>query len=536
MVPSSCQLELARPSVRQVRVRPDAGRAGILGLLCLVLFFFQLGDRDLASSHEARAGQDAQTMLNSGEWDLPRLFDGRVEMQKPPLYYWLVALLGWFNGGEVNAWCVRLPAALAALACVLLPFWWGLLRGRPLAGFLAAVMLATALHFTTLARTGRIDMPLTLMVSLTLMAFAQGRQQEYRPRGGGCGWYLVGYLALAAGVMLKGPIALVLPLAVRMARWALQRLQRLESGQVCPHARHWLWGIPLVLLLTLPWYLWANWQTDGEWFRVFFWYHNVERGLGPDEKLRAYPLWFYGPQLMLDFLPWSVLLPFGLAYAWRQRHKDHDARFGAIWLLAMFMLLSVMRFKRADYLLPAFPGAAWMLGCAADAWYRDRPTRRAVVACASVVGATVGLWLGYIALIVPAVDETRSHRRFAEEVRRHTGNRVLLFRAEAHNVAFHVGPPLDSLLEWENLDVWAGKSQTTYVIMPPGCVMEARSELTSGTLEVVARSEDLVPPARQHLLGRVPWLMGRLMDLDISALDNRERPLVLVRTHCLPKT
>src|SRR5439155_5982128 len=119
--------------------------AGIVGVVCLILFFTHLGDRDLASSHEARAGQDAQAMLNSGQWDLPRLFDGRVEMQKPPLFYWLVALLGLLNG-EVDAWCVRLPAALSALGCVLLMFVWGMLRGRPLAGFLAAVMLATALH------------------------------------------------------------------------------------------------------------------------------------------------------------------------------------------------------------------------------------------------------------------------------------------------------------------------------------------------------------------------------------------------------
>ena len=65
-----------------------------LFLLCFLLFFFRLADRDLASSHEARAGQDAQSMLNSGEWDLPRLFDGQIDMQKPPLYYWLVGLFG----------------------------------------------------------------------------------------------------------------------------------------------------------------------------------------------------------------------------------------------------------------------------------------------------------------------------------------------------------------------------------------------------------------------------------------------------------
>ena len=61
-----------------------------------------------------------QMMLDTGDWLLPRLFDKRVELQKPPCYYWCVALLGWLHGGQVDAWCVRLPAALAALATVLL--------------------------------------------------------------------------------------------------------------------------------------------------------------------------------------------------------------------------------------------------------------------------------------------------------------------------------------------------------------------------------------------------------------------------------
>ena len=66
----------------------------MLGLLavCGFLFFYQLANRDLWSSHEGRAAQDAQTILEDGDWGLPRLFDRKIELQKPPLYYWLVAL------------------------------------------------------------------------------------------------------------------------------------------------------------------------------------------------------------------------------------------------------------------------------------------------------------------------------------------------------------------------------------------------------------------------------------------------------------
>jgi len=494
-----------------------------------VLLFFRLGDRDLSSSHEARAGQDAQTMLHSGHWDLPRLFDGRVEMQKPPLYYWLVAVLGALNGGEVDALCVRLPAALSALGCVLLLLMWGIRRGRPFAGCLAAIMLATSLHFTALARIGRIDMPLALTVSLTLVGFCEGNRQRQRDGGrSGWPWFLLAYVAIAAGIMLKGPIAVALPLAVGAAWWTLNRFT--DSAHRTSHIAL-LWGLPFVLVLTVPWYLWANYQTDGEFFRVFFWHHNIDRGFGTDDTLRAYPWWYYGPQMLVDLLPWSLVLPLAAWSVWR--YRDPDARFGAVWLLAMLVLLSCMRFKRSDYLLPAFPGVAWMLGCVGERWYMARSLRTpgltsgARRAFAAVAGITTALWLGYLTLVIPAVEETRTQRRFAEEVRRHTTERVLFFWAEAHLVAFHVGQPLTSFVEWDRLDAWAGLPHSTYVIMPVDCLGESRNHLTQGTLEAVAYSAQMAPtPNERSPLFQYASKLG---------LDIHERDYVLVRTRCLAR-
>ena len=57
-----------------------------------------------------------------------------------------MALFAELNSGLVNAWSVRLPAALSALGCVFALYFWGWYHGRPLAGFLAAVILATFVH------------------------------------------------------------------------------------------------------------------------------------------------------------------------------------------------------------------------------------------------------------------------------------------------------------------------------------------------------------------------------------------------------
>ena len=58
-----------------------------LTLFCGLLFFPGMGARDLTSSHEARAAQNAQMVLDGGHWLVPRLYDGHLELQKPPMYY-----------------------------------------------------------------------------------------------------------------------------------------------------------------------------------------------------------------------------------------------------------------------------------------------------------------------------------------------------------------------------------------------------------------------------------------------------------------
>jgi 4-amino-4-deoxy-L-arabinose transferase-like glycosyltransferase len=340
----------------------------VLLLYAGLLFLPGLGDRDLNSSHEARAAQNAQGALSYGHWLLPRLFDGHVELQKPPLFYWLVAAVGYLNGGRVEPWCVRLPAALAALGCVVVLYLAGRRLGRPATGFIAALVLASCLHFTWLARVGRIDMPLTFVVTGTLGCFALG---QGRNGGRGWPWFLAGYTALGVGVLLKGPIALVLPALVVVAvRCANDGPLSLMCWR---HSTLW-WGGPCVAAIAGPWFIWANIETDNRLWQVFFWYHNIERGLGGSATLAAHPAWFYVPQAGIDLLPWSLLAPAAAWHWWRSPslRNDRFARAGLAWFGVVFAFLSCMSFKRADYLLPAYPGFALFLGAAIEHWVKRR--------------------------------------------------------------------------------------------------------------------------------------------------------------------
>lgn len=482
---------------------------GLIGLslgisLVSFLFFYRLADRDLWSSHEARAAQDAQTIVSEGHWGLPRLFDDHLELQKPPLYYWLVAAIASCRGGQVDAWAVRLPAALAGLGGVVFVYLFGWWRGRPVVGLCAALVLATAQHYTWLARVGRIDMPLTLTVGLTLGGYylgQRGRREEptqcFRP------WFLLAYGAVALGLLLKGPIAAVLPVVVVCAHLLVEgELHR--PAQWLRRSTLW-WGVPMVLGLALPWYLWAGARTGGEFYRQFFWYHNIERGLGGADALVARPWWFYGPRFAFDFLPWSPFVLFAgwfLARPGRWR-LDPEARFGLVWLLSMGIFLSCMRFKRADYLLPAYPGAALLLGCVAErCWQTARfPRRLAAQASLLVVGCLASWWV-YLDHVLPEGERQYEQRSFATAIRRlaPAPQVVLFFRAEDHALAFHLGRPLNTFLEWENLDVWAGRPGCHYIVMPPECAAEWSQHVTSGRLEEVLRNTQLTSGRHKHPL------------------------------------
>jgi 4-amino-4-deoxy-L-arabinose transferase-like glycosyltransferase len=464
-----------------------------------LLFFHRLTDRDLWSSHEARAAMDAQTVLDDGVWGLPRLYDGRLELQKPPLYYWLVALLAWLRGGVVDAWAVRLPAAGAATLCVLLlGIGLGVGSKRSAAGLMAATVLATALHFTWLARIGRIDMPLTLSVTLALggLYLARGRSLWMR-------WPLLvlAYLAVAAGVMLKGPIGIVLPAAAlgshlvgelglpRPGRWRTWIAALTELGV-------W-WGVPLVAALTLPWFVWANCATGGEFFRVFLWHHNIERGFGGG-NLRTNPWWFYLPQFAGDFLPWSLLFPLAVWWSYRRGlcRTDAEARFGLIWFISLFLVLSCSRFKRADYLLPAYPGAAVFLGCIGQHWLRElTPQRRrcTIAGLISLAGIMVMVWLVRVQWQLPAREPYRDYGVFAARIRQLAPcpNEVVFFRTEAHPLAFHLGRPLALIVQWPELKARLLQPGMHYLVTPPQYVEESRLALPGIRLERLLDNTDL---------------------------------------------
>jgi 4-amino-4-deoxy-L-arabinose transferase-like glycosyltransferase len=383
------------------------------------------------------------------------------------------------------------------------------------AGIAGAFVLLTMMHYTWLGRVGRIDMALTFMTTVALAGFYLGYSANSGPRRRGVQrWLIPAYFAVALALLLKGPIGIVLPAAVVGIFLFLERGLKFPEkigGWIKGMRQLGLWwGVALIILVASPWYLWVNVQTNGAFFEVFFWKHNIERGLGGG-ALTTHPWWFYGPRVIVDLLPWSLVFPFAAWLTIRRGwwRSDPEARFGLVWFTTILLILSCSRFKRADYLLPAYPGAALFLGCMFERWYAEVAQKKWIVGgFVSLVLCYALAWNLYLSHRQAKPTTGQDEIEFASEIRRRAPSPqlILFFRTEAHALAFHVGRPIDTILEWENLDTWAARPEIYHVVMPSEYADDWRNRLRKGALMEIVRS----------------GIMGGSTHSD---------PLVLLRTH-----
>ena len=128
----------------------------IILAVCAFTFFPALGARDLWAPDEPRFTEVAREMFLSGDYVVPRRND-KVYVKKPPLLFWCVTLLAKIPG-RVTEGVARIPSAVAATGLVLVTFLWGRAQLGARAGFLGALMLATAFRFYWNGRYVQTDM------------------------------------------------------------------------------------------------------------------------------------------------------------------------------------------------------------------------------------------------------------------------------------------------------------------------------------------------------------------------------------------
>jgi 4-amino-4-deoxy-L-arabinose transferase-like glycosyltransferase len=343
-------------------------------------------DTDVYEGSEAREALVAREMLATGDWVLP-LWNGAVVPSKPPLFHWLVIAGARLTGTGVTERTLRAPSVLAAGLVVLLVFFAGRAWGGEDAGLLAALVLATSPQFLKESMNGRVDMTLCAAVTGAHLAFVHAM------RGGGRATPIVLAVCLALAMLTKGPVGpalVVLPALV----FALTQHRLADALRL---AR----PLPLLVFVVLAgsWYALA-YLRGGD---AFVTRQVVEENGGALLGATRYPyraVSFYVLPLLVSGLPWTLVLPWAAASAWR----DGPARRHCLlWAAVGFVFFSLVPLKRGAYLLPLRPALALLIGCwiAEAAGEGDRRSRTTPLATATVaLAAAAGLALAAAAVAV----------------------------------------------------------------------------------------------------------------------------------------
>jgi 4-amino-4-deoxy-L-arabinose transferase-like glycosyltransferase len=304
----------------------------ILVMISSVALFLHLGRCELMGAREPKAITPARQMVQSGNWVVPYL-GNRPRLEKPPLVYWRIAVVGLITG-EVGRWEGRLPSAIEGLLLVLLCYAIGRSLLGPSAGLAAACFLIATPAFVYEARQAGPDMPFTLYSTLAVAAAWWSWTTRIRRRR----WMFVVlfYVSLSLAALCKGPFIVVnccLPIFV-LACWRRKPLRLV--WQLKP----WL-GVLIVAAMIVPWLM-------------LLWRHGIDpRSLwGREVSQKLHPHIVKSLQYLVgETFPWIPLFLGGLTVPFLKRHHFFPRVVWTpwIWFVSSFLGISLLFTAKANY-------------------------------------------------------------------------------------------------------------------------------------------------------------------------------------------
>ena len=319
----------------------------VLVLLSFVVLLPGISSIPPVDRDEGRYAVATSQMVETGDFIDIRFQDEQRYLQ-PAGIYWLQSIAVTVTGtaDERAIWAHRIPSFLGILAAVVMTaaIAAGLL-GR-MAGLGAGLLVATALAVGFEARIAKTDAVLLATITaahLSLMRiYLQPQGHWWRPA--------LFWAALGAGMMIKGPIIL---LFIGLALAALLVWDRKFSwlGGLKP-----LWGVPLFLLIALPWYVAIGIVSDGAFYAEAVG-DSLMGKVGESQQSHAGPPGYYLGLFSLTFWPGSLFAVFAGWWAWANRTRP-AVRYLICWIVPAWIAYELIATKLPHYVMPTYPALA----------------------------------------------------------------------------------------------------------------------------------------------------------------------------------
>jgi 4-amino-4-deoxy-L-arabinose transferase-like glycosyltransferase len=346
-----------------------AGRRGfdelIVVLFAAVIFLgCILSPPSLMDDVDAVQAQIARTMLQSGDWVTAHL-DGIAYLEKSPLKYWMMAVS--FSIFGVRDWAARIPLALSAVALCWVTMRFGVWAFGRKAGFYAGLALATCVGLFLFTRFQIPDATLTLTVTVALWSLLRATDDE-EPHP--ARWAYVMWASIGTGLLLKGLIAAVFPVAAGLLYlfFAKRDWRRLRPFS----------GLALLLAIAAPWHILAtlrnppyfdfSMHSEAGSYHGFFWFYFINEHVLRFLNLR-YPrdyntvprLYFWAFHLLWLF-PWSAFLAAVPQGGFRPVDRASRARLLALCWVGFILVFFTFSTTQEYYSMPCYPALALLIG------------------------------------------------------------------------------------------------------------------------------------------------------------------------------
>jgi 4-amino-4-deoxy-L-arabinose transferase-like glycosyltransferase len=311
----------------------------ILLLLLFLSFFAHLGTIPLFDTDEGIYSEVTREMVANNNFTAP-LLNGLPFFHKPPLFYWAQAASIKILG--LNEFGLRLPSAVAALLLAVSIFLFTRRFYDTKTAWFAGLYLTSSLMVVLIARAAAPEAMLNLFLTLTMLNI-----YRFYHTGDKRSIYW-SFMFMAIGVLIKGSIAIILPVAASIIYFGVNRKWRQLVSLIFNPV-----GLIVFGLIVIPWYL-GEYVLHGEAFLS-------ELLLFPSWKFETYnliggflPYYLYPAVIIIGLLPFSGMF-IKAVFSIRKLLQDPLAKFMIIWFFLTLLLFPLVQSNSFLSLAYCFP-------------------------------------------------------------------------------------------------------------------------------------------------------------------------------------
>jgi len=292
-----------------------------------------------------------------------QIFDqGKDYLDKPPMLFWVSSLSMYFFG--INDIAFRLPSILMAILAIYSTYKFTMLYYAKEIALIAALVLASSQAMFLITHDLRTDTMLMAWVILGIWQFSNWLLTKKWPS------LITAFVAVAFGMMTKGPIALMVPIFSFVPHLLVHRNFKLLFRW------EYLIGLFIIIVLLIPMDIGLYQQFDmhpekimyektgTSGLRFFYWTQSFGRITGESVWHENDHFTFLFENLIWGFLPWILFFIIGLLVEFyttiknKLRIASHEEWISTPGFLITYTALGISNYQLPHYIYIVLPFAS----------------------------------------------------------------------------------------------------------------------------------------------------------------------------------